>query len=148
MMSAERQARTRVKELAHNASDEFDATILNNRVYEAVRGDHGNTDLKRVLTLAEGTYELAADRNRSVGDDDVASAAFGAATDLDDVVDGLVAETVAVALAELLEAIAEEDWTDVWSDEEIAAAKHEAREWLQANHEAAERAGVWDEVTA
>ncbi|WP_126665274.1 hypothetical protein [Haloterrigena salifodinae] len=137
------QARKRLNELAHKRANEFDETICHNRVYEVVQGhhDHG-PDLERYVSVAEDVYELSADEDREDRRLDV----FGAAETIDDHIDDVVDETIAAALADLLEDI--DDWDDAWGADEIAAAKHEARNWLQAHHEAAERAGVWDEVSS
>ncbi|QLH82445.1 hypothetical protein [Halosimplex pelagicum] len=137
----------RVRGLARNRADNFDATILHNRVSEQVRGSHTTEDdLTRLVELAESCYQFSADRGESVSDDEVASAAFGAAEELNDRIDDLVDVQVARACAEIVTEAPE--WTDHWDEEEIADAVHEAREWLQLHEAAAERAGVLEEVQA
>jgi len=134
-------ARKRVRRLAREKADEFDATLLHNRVSEQVSGAHfTDDDLTRLVELAEGCYEFSAGRGESVGDDEVASAAFGAAEELDEQVDRLVDEQIARACATIVADAPE--WTDVWDEEKIDAAVHEAREWLQTHMDAAERAGA------
>jgi len=136
-------ASKRSKTIASDTADEFDATLLHNRVYEHLQGQCGGSDdLIRLLDLAERAYDLAADRDDVDGRMDI----FGAAEDLNDQVDAVVAEEVARACAVVLDE--GNDWTDVWDQADVDDAVFEARQWLQANHEAAKRAGVWEEVTA
>ncbi|WP_226043447.1 hypothetical protein [Natrinema sp. DC36] len=137
------QARKRLNELAHKRADAFDATICHNNVYEAVQGhhDHG-AGLERYVSVTEEVYELSADEDL----DDRRLDIFGAAEEINDHIDDVVDEVIAAALVDLLEVV--DDWDDAWSDDEIADAKCEARDWLQGHSEAAKRAGVWEEVTA
>ncbi|GAA1280236.1 MULTISPECIES: hypothetical protein [Actinomycetes] len=134
---------SRLNTLAEDRADQFEAVILHNRVYEAVKHQHNHgPDLRRFVTVAEDAYELAADQDN----DDRRLDVFGAAEDINDHIDDVADEVVAATLADLLEEI--DDWGDTWDDEEIEAAKHEAREWLQAHEAAAKRADVWEEVCA
>lgn len=137
------QARKRLNELAHKHANAFDTTICHDNVYEAVQGhhDHG-VDLERYVSVAEDVYELSADEDLEDRRLDV----FGAAEEINDHIDDVVDEVIAAALADLLEVV--DDWDDVHNQDDIDAAKHEARDWLQGHSEAAERAGVWKEVTA
>lgn len=131
-------AEKRIRDLASEAANQFDTSLLHNRVHEQVKGQWGRTnDLARLLDLAERAYQLAEDRDHD-------SEIFGAAEQLNDQVDALVAEQVAQACAAIIEDA--DDWTDTWGDDEVAAAQHEAREWLQLHLEAADRAGVREVV--
>lgn len=140
-----RDARKRLNAIARENADGFESTICHNVVYDSVQGQHEHAgDLEQLLTVCEDAYGLA-DRFYS-RDDEVWSAAFGAAEDLNGHIDTLVEETIADTLATLLGEV--DDWTDSWDEAEIEAAKHEAREWLQEHHEVAERVGVFEEVEA
>lgn len=140
-----RGARKRLNAIARDRADEFDAVICHNRVYEQIQGQHERAgDLEQLVMLTEDAYALA-DRFHD-RDDEVWNAAFGAAEDLNDHVDTIVEETIADGLAQLLEEL--DEWDDMWAPEQITDAKHEAREWLQEHHEAAERVGVFEEVGA
>lgn len=131
----------RVRQLAHDTAEEFKSTILHNRVSEQVRGGHTrHPDLLRVIQLAEGAYDLSEDRD----DDVVGTAAFRAAEKLNDQIDALVDEAIAEACRVII--CETDDWTDTWDQAEIDAARREAREWLQSNLDAAERAGVLDDL--
>jgi len=141
------RAAKRVRGLARDRANKFDATILHNRVHEQVKGSHTtDDDLTRLVELAEGCYGFSDRREGGVGEDNVASAAFDAAETLNDRIDDLVDVQVARACAEIVTEAPE--WTDHWDEQEIADAVHEAREWLQLHEAAAERAGVLEEVRA
>lgn len=138
-----RAAEKRQYRLAREAAEQFDAAVIHNRVHEQVGGDHTTrSDLARLLDLTEGAYQLAEDRD----DLEDGSEIFAAAESLNDLISGLVDEQIARACANVLEK--GDDWSDIHDEEDITAAKHEAREWLQQHLDAAERAGVQDEVTA
>ncbi|QLG47877.1 hypothetical protein [Natrinema halophilum] len=137
------RTRKRLNELAHERASGFDATICHNHVYETVQGHHAHgPNLERYVSVTEDVYELAAGEDL----DDRRLDVFGAAEEINDHIDDVVDEVIAAALAHLLEVI--DDWNDVHDQDDIDAGIHEARDWLQDNHEAAKRAGVWDEVTA
>jgi hypothetical protein len=132
----------RISQLASERAEEFDATLLSNRVHEQLSGAHErNLDLRRVVELAEGCYDLWSDRDH---DDDVGSAAFDAAEALNDEVDTVVAEEIAKACATIVTEA--EGWTDFWADDEVADARREAATWLDVNIDAVERAGVLEDV--
>jgi len=136
----------RVRQRARDEGEQFDATPLHNRVAEQVTGSHTiDDDLTRLVELTEGAYEFAAGRDEGVGRDGVARGAFDAADILNGQIDAVVAEQVARACAVV--ATDAQEWTDAWDRNELAAARHEAIDWLQAHIEAAERAGVLEEVT-
>ena len=137
----------RVRQRARDEAEQFDATLLHNRVAEQVTGSHTtDDDLTRLVELTEEAYEFAAGRDEGVGRDGVARGAFDAAGTLNDQVDAVVAEQVARACAVV--ATDAQEWTDAWDQDELVAARHEAIDWLQAHTDAAERAGVLEEVVA
>jgi len=140
-----RSAEKRMQTLAGEAADQFDTTLLHNRVHEQVSGQwNRENDLMRVLDLAERAYDLSAERR--MVDDGSGMAIFGAAEDLNDQVGRLVDEQVAIACAAV---VAEgDDWTDAWDEEAIVEAQTEANGWLCAHLDAAERADVREEVVA
>lgn len=126
---------------ADEAAEQFDATILCNRVHETVDGQHNRDHhLLRALDLAERAYDLSDDAEA----DQLDTAAFGAAEELMAVTDDLVEQQIATACVEVIQNV--DDWTDVWDQEQIDAAKHEAREWIQTHRDAADRADLLDEV--
>lgn len=120
--------RRRLNEIAHERADEFESTICVNRVHESVLGQHDHgPNLERHINVTEDVYELA----HSYDDDDRSERkfdVFGAAEDLNDHIDDIVDEVIAATLADLLKIVG--DWDDHYSDELIADAKHEVREWL------------------
>jgi len=123
------------------AAEQFDATILCNRVHETVDGQHNHDNhLLRALDLAERAYDLSDDAET----DQLDSAAFGAAEELIAVTDDLVEEQIATACADVIQNA--DDWTDVWEQEQVDAAKHEAREWLQTHEDVAGRVDLPAEV--
>jgi len=134
----------RTKDLARTAAESFDATVLHNRVYEQVQGQHeSDAPLRQVVKLSEECYDLAAERTNDTGrDDDVRRATWDSAESLHAVIDDLVDEEIATACSVIITDAPE--WTDHWDEAELEAAAHEAREWLQLHVEAAERAEVLD----
>ncbi len=143
-----RGARKRLRGLARDRAGEFETTICHNRVNEALCGQNEHAAvLKELVDLVERTYQFSEQRRvKEATDGPLERDAFSAAERLGEHVDD-VDETIAAALADLLAGIEADDWTDAWDPDEIDAATHEAREWLQVHHDAAERAGVWEEVT-
>lgn len=137
-----RKAVRRLRAQANTAADQFEATLLHNRVHERVDGQH-TTDhaLAAVLDASERAHAID---DREDVPDAVGDAGFDAGERLYEVVDELVEDAIARACATIV--IEAADWADTWDQEQIAAAKHEAREWLQVHTEAAERAGVLEAV--
>lgn len=129
-------AQKRRRTLARETADEFESTILATRVHEQIDGQHSShDDLAWILDLAEETYDFA----RLRGHDEKI---FEAAETLNDRVEAIRDEIVAKACAVILT----DDWTDVYNEQEMKEARTEARQWLQANLDAAERAGVAEMV--
>jgi len=136
MTDYSRAAQKRIDALATDAAEEFDSTILHNRVYEQVDGQHNrDNDLLQTLDLAERSYQLS-----DVVGEPHEGVIFDAANELDSVVNPLVDELVAEACATIVDEA--DDWTDAWSPEEIGKAKREASRWLFRHTDAAERADV------
>jgi len=139
-----RDAEQQMRSLASDEADQFDSTLLHNRVSEEVSGQwNRHNDLIRLLDLTERAYDLSEDR-READDTVTASEVFGAAEDLNDLVDRLVDERVAVACAAIVTEA--DDWTDAWDEDEIVAAQIEAKQWLGDHLGAAERADVREAV--
>lgn len=135
----------RTRDLAKTAAEPFDSTVLHNRVYEQVQGQHGESQLRRLLDISEECYDLADERERATDRDDVVyRVAFDAAESLNGHIRALIDEEIATACAVIVRDAPE--WTDAWDDAELEAATYEAREWLQLHLEAAERAGVLEDV--
>ncbi|MEA5387136.1 hypothetical protein VB779_08745 [Haloarculaceae archaeon H-GB11] len=133
--------RKRVNTLARDAAEQFDSTLLSNRVSEQVSGDHEtHSDLVSLVELAEECYTFSEPRDHR---ERVAMAAFEAAEALNDVVDDVVEEEVATACQVIIDEAPE--WTNAWDAEEIDAAIEEARGWLAEHEAAADRAGVAEE---
>ncbi|PCR89334.1 hypothetical protein [Natrinema ejinorense] len=133
-----------VKEKVSERVDEFDSRVLEDWMHTVDDGD----ELVYYFAEAIGNAWYANDEadGRYGWDDEIAEAVGGAAEELGDAFDAhldvLVAETCATV------ALRNGKWVEHHDDEDIEAAVHEAREWLQEHSEAAERAGVWEEVTA
>jgi len=120
--------------------EHFDAAPIHNRVAEADDGD----DLVLELALAaERAYyaRKAADRRDAIG-----SRTRDAYRDLKDALFHRIDECVAQACADALRH--GDEWRDHYDDHDIRHARFEARQWLQTHREAAQRAGVWEEVCA
>lgn len=136
-----RNAEGMARSWADESAEQFDTTIMHNRVHETVDGQHDRDNmLIRTLDLAYRAYDLS-DEADTVHLD---SAAFAAGEELNDVVEDLVDEQIATACAHVI--LDGDAWTDAWDLEEIDAAKDEAREWIQTHEAAARRAGVLEEV--
>jgi hypothetical protein len=134
-----RQARKRQSRIADETAAQFDTAICHNVVYSHLKGVATRRDdhLGAVLDLAERAFELEKQRDRS-DRDSVAAALFDAADTLDDQVDALVDEEVALACRSVLDT----DWDDGRDPAAIANATHEAHEWLVTHPAAAQRARV------
>jgi len=138
-------AEKRMNDVESEAADRFEATILENRMYEAI----GQSDeVRQIVDVAERAYALEEDK-RYVRR--ARRAAFGAAEELNEQIDLVVDATIAAECEEVIED-ARDGWFDDHADDEaIEAAFHEACVWLTENERAARDAGidvdgaVWDE---
>ncbi|SNZ18231.1 hypothetical protein SAMN06269185_3302 [Natronoarchaeum philippinense] len=106
-----RDARKRLNETARHQAEQFDSVILHNHVAEGVPED---SDLRRLVDLAERSYALAADTD----DDEIDTAAFSAGADLNDAATERVNDVVTELVAEL-------------DDDAIAAARDERDRFLE-----------------
>lgn len=138
----------RMSDIEAEAADQFEATILENRMYEAI----GQSDeVRQLVDVAERAYALEEDK-RYVRR--ARRAAFGAAEDLNEQIGLVVDAAIATECASVIED-ARDDWFDGHADDEaIEAAFQEACAWL-AEHETAARDAdidvdklVWDESDA
>lgn len=131
------RAEKRAKAYAREAAQQFDSSLVHNRVSETVDGQHNRDNhLIRLLDLAERAYQLSDDADIASLD----SAAFDAAETLNDEVEDVVERLVAEACLVVRDET--DDWTDVYDEDELDAAREEASEWLAAHPEAAAAAGA------
>jgi len=128
----------RMNEIESTAADRFDATILHNRVYEALGQD---SRVRQLVDVAERAYQL--EEYKEGYTDEVRRAAFGAAEDLNDQIDGVVEARIAAECAALIK-----DTRNGWFDEDhldestVRDAFGEACAWLVEHPQAADAAGV------
>lgn len=132
-----------VSDAVSDRVDEFESPVLADWMHTVDDGD----ELVHYYAEAIANAQYAAEQTDSrYGWDDALytatdSSVEGLESAFEDHLDVLVAEICATV------AQREGSWVDHTDDEDvIEAAVHEAREWLQANEAAAERAGVWEEV--
>ena len=126
----------RVSELDSKAAEQFDATILHNRVYEAIGQDD---EVRQLVDVAERAYRLEEDKEYVRR---VRRAAFGAAEQLNEQIDFVVDAAVAAECATVIKD-ARTDWFDGHvDDDEVEAAVEEAKAWLAEHGDAASDAGV------
>ena len=136
-----------MNDIESEAANRFEATILENRMYEAI----GQSDeVRQLVDVAERAYALEEDK-RYVRR--TRRAAFGAAEDLNEQI-GLVVDAAIAAECEAVIEDARDGWFDDHADDEaIEAAFQEACSWLVEHERAARDAGidvdgvVWDEDT-
>ncbi|EMA69150.1 hypothetical protein C461_03207 [Halorubrum aidingense JCM 13560] len=126
----------RMNRIESNAADQFDATLLHNRVYEAIGED---SQLRQLVDVTERAYQLEEDQQFVHR---VRRAAFGAAEDLNDEIDDVVNARVAAECAALI-TDARDGWFDDHADRaDIDAAFVEAKAWLNEHGDAACDAGI------
>jgi hypothetical protein len=125
MFDALRQSVQRRRKLADEQAEQFDSSILHNYVHETVCGHNMRDDeLLRAVDLAERANRLSDETDV----DELDQAAFDAAEAVNDPIDILVALRVLEACETLLEHA--DGWSDQFSEDEIAHAKQEARDWI------------------
>jgi len=135
----------RMSNIEAEAADRFEATILENCVYEAI----GEADeVRELVDVAERAYALEED-DRYVRR--AQRAAFGAAEELNEQIELVVDAAIARECASVIENARDGWFANHADDEEIEAAFQEACAWL-AEHEVAARDAdidvdelVWDE---
>ena len=134
-----------MSDIESQAADQFEATILENRMYEAI----GQSDeVRQLVDVAERAYALEEDK-RYVRR--ARRAAFGAAEELNEQIDLVVNAAIATECEAVIEDARDGWFDDHAEDDEIEAAFQEACAWL-AEHETAARDAdidvdefVWDE---
>jgi len=134
----------RVSELKTAATEPFETTIVENRVFEAI----GESDrLHYLIDVAERAYQIDADDAYTA---DVQETAFGAAEDLNEHVTEIVKREVARECAAVIED-ARGDWFDDADDQAaVREAFDEACAWLANHRDAAAAEGIeveqiWDD---
>jgi len=135
------RAKKRQEELVRELAYPFDAAALHNRAGDALGQDdqlwqllEAWAETEQALAAREDAMGWTADGSRCGDLDDAVGT-------IDEVVRDRAREVVADACVEVIEH--GDEWAaDGHLDEAaIADAVHEAREWLQTNHEVAERVG-------
>ena len=127
----------RMNEIESKAADRFKATILHNRVYEALGQ---SSRVRHLVDVAERAYQL--EEHNQGHTDDVRRAAFAAAETLNDKIEDVVEARIAAECATVIKD-ARTGWFDEYAeDEEIEAAFHEACAWLAEHPDAADSAGI------
>lgn len=117
-------ARKRLSNITQEAAGQFGATLLHNRVFEQLPE---NDELRATIDVAERAYALAETR------DDRDCPAFEAAGLVNGTVNDVRDEAIAAVCREVLED--GDEWTDVWSQEDVGKAQYEAHQWLEAHAE-------------
>ncbi|CAL92430.1 hypothetical protein BJ1_gp08 [Halorubrum virus BJ1] len=136
MRDITRTAEKRMHDIESEAADEFEATILENRMYEAI----GQSDeVRQLVDVAERAYALEGDK-RYVRR--ARRAAFGAAEELNEQIDLVVDAAIAAECEAVIEDARDGWFDDHADDEEIEAAFHEACVWLTEYERAARDAGI------
>jgi len=135
----------RMNNIEAEAADQFETTILENRMYEAI----GQSDaVRQLVDVAEQAYALEEDKQYVRR---ARRAALGAAEGLNEQIDLVVNAAIATECEAVIED-ARDGWFDDHADDEaIEAAFNEACAWLAEHGDAACDAGidvdelVWDE---
>jgi len=120
-----RAAEKRLNETARHQAEQFESTILHDHVVQGVRDD---TDLQRLVDLAERSYNLS----NETDDDEIDTAAFRAAAELNDAATQRVDDVVAELVADLDDETLDE-WRDTWDSREIQNALEEREEVLEGD---------------
>lgn len=147
MRNTIRATRKRMNRIESKAAGRFDATLLHNRVYEAIGED---SQIRQLVDVAERAYQL--EEHDQGYTDEVRRAAFGAAEDLNDQIEEVVEARIASECAAVITDARDGWFDDHAEDEEIEAAFHEACAWLAEHCDAADAADidvdelVWDET--
>lgn len=122
----------------------FDSRVLEDWMHTVDDGDdlvhHYAEAIANAQHAAEETDDRYGWRDELHTTTDEAVESLEAA--FEDHLDVLVADVCATV------ALREGDWINHADGGDVEDAVHEARDWLQTHQEAAERAGVWEEVTA
>jgi hypothetical protein len=136
-----RRAERYCSELAAEAADQFEATLLHNLVHETVDGQH---DREHDLLVALDLAERAPDLHDRTDSDVLADEALAAAQHLERPRDDLVDEIVARTCRDIL--IEGSEWTNAWDARDVHGAQGKALDWVSDHPAACERAGVLEAV--
>ena len=134
------KASRRVREISSRFAESFDAAAIHNTVHDDVLEDQ---DLALMLDAAFRAEEVEEYRE---ADDEVAEALLEAWGKLSWATEQRAQEVVAQSCATVIQEGDQWAAEGHWDDDEIAVAQHEAREWLQVNTNAADRADVLDAI--
>lgn len=126
MHQIHRNAETRLVKMAQERAEQYDSTLIHNRIHDSLPEDD---DLREVADVMARAYELEREFfTKSEGLDDthdrISSVAFGCAEGLSDELEALADE----AEQELLKRTAENLGKDWHSDKDIALAREELSE--------------------
>lgn len=138
MRDITRHAKKRLSALESTAAEQFESSIVHNRVHDAIREDDR---LRHVLDVTERAHEL---EERDDLLDEMELVPFDAAKNLNDHVDALVERVVARECAALIED-ARGGWfgeVDYIDEIDIRDASNEAYAWLVEHPDAAEAGGI------
>jgi len=142
-MNLSRKGRDRLQATKDEYIEQFDSRARE-VLYELDAGDEALIKLTEAVGRAHYAHDQLYDRDRDRDENPAYKHTAAAIDDLEAALDARVAECVADECATIISEA--DDWH--WDADQIAAARHEAREWLQVNRDVAKRAGVWQEVTA
>ena len=137
MREITRSAEKRVRALEEQAGEQFESSIVHNRVRRAVSEDDR---LRETLDVVERAYQL---HDRADMPDEMEYVSFNAAEDINDHYGLLVDMAVARECASILED-ARGDWFDdaAAGRASILDAIDEAAQWLSEHRDAAEAEGI------
>ena len=135
------RAKNRQKKLVRELAYPFDAAPLHNRAAEALGQDDQLWQLLEAWAEAEQALEVRDNAMGYTTDGSRCGDLDDAASTINEVVRDRALEVVADACVEVIEHGDEWAADGHWDEATIADAVHEAREWLQTNHEVAERVG-------
>jgi len=145
MSSRPKQAIRRQDNIASRKAEVFEADALSNAVHEDLYQDEQLAQLLDATAEADRAEDM---RANDLGDDaDRLEDVRHAWGFLSDVASGRAAEVIAEACVTVIQDGDEWAESDSWTQSQVDAAKHEAREWLQIHSNAAVRAGVFEEVS-
>lgn len=135
-----RKSKSKQSEFVSSMADDFEATALHNNVYDSLNGDD---ELAQLCDAAAAADTASNCRDETVGGaHDHTQACEEAWGHLSHVARERALEVVAECCATVINDGDEWVGEGHWDAEEIADAKHEAREWLQTHTNVAERVGA------
>lgn len=131
--------------LESEMAEQFDTTPLHNSVYDAVAQDAG---LERVCDAYAAIAEASNTREKTIGLDEHVKTMADASVTHTDIARERALEVVADACLTLLQDGDQWAAEGHWTESEISDARYEARTWLQAHLDVAERIDARSEATA